>query len=118
VPVALALLAGWTLLVPLIVLDDMNGFRASWRSLTLAARAWRTIIPVTVLGLLLLVTSGLVLAAVLFLVYPAPFVILNSVPPLMVALLWPLVVIASTYCLATAQAAERERTAATAGQRS
>lgn len=107
VPVGLLLLASWTLLVPLVVLDDVSAFRAVWRSLVLAARSWRTLIPVTVLGLLLLVSSGLLLAALVFLVYPAPFVILNSVPPIVVALLWPLVMIASTYCLATAEAADR-----------
>ncbi|WP_235734424.1 hypothetical protein [Nocardioides alcanivorans] len=79
-PIALALLAGWTLLLPLIVLGDVNGFRAWWRSLMLARRAWRTILPVTVLGLLLIVTAALLSAAVLFLIYPAPFVILNAVP--------------------------------------
>lgn len=102
-PLALALLAGWTLM--LIVLEGIGGFRAWWRSLVLARRAWRTILPVTILGLLLSTTAGLVLSALLFLVYPAPFVILNAVPPLTVAVLWPLVMIASTYCLATAQAA-------------
>lgn len=104
-PIALALLAGWTLMLPLIVLEGVTGFRAWWRSLVLARRSWRTILPVTVLGLLLLTTAGLLLAALIFLAYPAPFVILNAVPPIMVALLWPLVMIASTYCLATAQAA-------------
>ncbi|GAA1100860.1 hypothetical protein GCM10009668_18670 [Nocardioides dubius] len=106
-PIALLLLTGWTLLLPLVVLDGVSGFRAWWRSLALAWRSWRTILPVAVFALLLLTTAGLVIAALLFLIYPAPFVILNAVPPLMVALLWPLVMIASTYCLATAQAAEQ-----------
>ncbi len=105
-PIALALLAGWTLLLPLMVLEETRGFPAWWRSLALARRAWRTVLPVTVLGLLLLTTTGLLIAALLFLVYPAPFVILNAVPPVVVALLWPLVMIASTYCLATAQATD------------
>ncbi|MFS3127038.1 hypothetical protein ACLM5J_01380 [Nocardioides sp. Bht2] len=106
-PIALLLLTGWTLLVPLVVLDGVNGFHAWWRSLVLAGRSWRTILPVAVLGLLLLTTTGLVVAAALFLIYPAPFVILNAVPLLIVALLWPLVMIASTYCLITAQEAEQ-----------
>lgn len=105
-PIALALLAGWTLLLPLMVLRGVHGCRAVWRSLVLGCRAWRTVLPVTVLGLVLLTTAGLLVAALLFLVYPAPFVILNAVPSVMVALLWPLVMIASTYCLASAEAGE------------
>jgi len=105
VPVALALLTAWTLLVPLVVLRGVGGFTAWWRSLGLAWRAWRTILPVAVLGLILVLSVGALLAALVFVVYPAPFVILNAVPPLMFALLWPLIVIASTYCLATAEAA-------------
>ena len=108
-PLAVALLAGWALLVPTIVLDRMGGFRAWGSSLTLAARAWRTVVPVTLLGLVSITSAGFILAAALFVVYPAPFVLLNAVPPLVVALAWPLVMIAATYCHGSARAATQVR---------
>ncbi len=110
-PVALVLLAAWNLLVPVIVLEGRSGFRSLRRSLALVRRSLATVVPVVLLSILLATNVGALLAALVFIVAPLPFVILNAVPPLVLAFLWPVVSVLSTYNYLSAVTREEERAA-------
>ena len=101
-PVALVLLAAWNLLVPVIVLEGRAGFRGLRRSLSLIRHALGTVVPVQLLSAVLATEVGALLAALLFIAVPLPFVVLNALPPLVLALLRPLVSVMSTYNYETA----------------
>ena len=83
--------------MPVIVLEGRSGFRSLRRSLALVRRSLRTVVPVVLLSILLATNVGALLAALVFIVAPVPFVILNAVPPLVLAFLWPVVSVLSTY---------------------
>jgi hypothetical protein len=110
-PVALVLLAAWNLLVPVVVLEGRSGFRSLRRSLSLVRRSLTTVVPVLLLSILLATNVGALLAALVFTVAPVPFVILNAVPPLVLALVWPVVSVMSTYNYLSAVTREEERAA-------
>ncbi len=111
-PLALVLLAAWNLLIPVVVIESRGGFGGLRRSLSLVRPVIRTVVPVLLLSILLATTLGAVLAALLFVVAPLPFVILNAVPPLVLALLWPLVSLMATYCYYGALAAQEDEATA------
>ena len=63
------------------------------------------------LSILLATNVGALLAALVFIVAPLPFVILNAVPPLVLAFLWPVVSVLSAYNYLSAVTREEERAA-------
>lgn len=96
-PIAVVLAAAWVLLVPVIVLESRHGLGGLRRSVVLAARCWRTLLPLLVLIVLELTTFGALVAALLFAVVPLPFVVLNAVPPVVVALHLPFLAAVAAY---------------------
>lgn len=103
-PLALVVLTAGVLLVPVIVLERRRGFAGLPRSILLIRHSFGTLVPVLVLGLLLLTTVGAVVAALLFVVVPVPFVVLNAVPSVVVGAVWPFVALMCVYAYATAVA--------------
>lgn len=103
-PLAFVVLLAAVLLVPVLVLERRAGFRGLPRSIRLVRHSAGTLTPVLGLGLLLLTTAGAVVAALLFVVAPLPFVVLNTVPSLVLGLLWPLVALMGAYAHGTAVA--------------
>ncbi|GAA1502199.1 hypothetical protein [Nocardioides humi] len=115
-PLALVVLAAAVLLVPVVVLEQRAGLAGLPRSIRLVRHSLGTLVPVLALGLLLLTTIGAVVAALLFVVVPLPFVVLNVVPSVVLGFVWPLVALLCVYAYAGAverSAARNERAAAT-----
>ena len=90
-PLALVVLTAGVLLVPVVVLERARGFGGLPRSIRLVRHSFGTLVPVLALGLLLLTTTGAVVAALLFVVVPVPFVVLNTVPSVVLGAVWPFV---------------------------
>jgi hypothetical protein len=110
-PLALALLVFFYLLTPVVVLERAGGLRPLTRSTVLVWRILGTIIPLRLFSLLLLSSVGAVLAALLFTVVPVSFVVLNSVPPVVIALVTPLNAVMAAYAYYSARVVDDERKA-------
>lgn len=96
-PVAVLIAAAFTYAVPVAHLEGHWGPRGLLRSIRLARRSWRTLLPLFALALVVALLVGLLLAAGIFVVLTAPFVVVNAVPPLVTALLWPVVCVMIAY---------------------
>lgn len=107
-PLALVVLTAGVLLVPVVVLELRRGFAGLPRSIRLIRHSFGTLVPVLALGLLLLTTIGAVVAALLFVVVPVPFVVLNAVPSVVLGVVWPFVALMCVYAYASAVARSRE----------
>lgn len=107
VPLDFVVLLAAVLLVPVLVLEGRGGFAGLPRSVRLVRHSVGTLVPVLALSLLLLTTVGAVVAALLFVVVPLPFVVLNTVPSVVLGLVWPFVAVLSGY--AYGSATERSR---------
>ncbi|WGY00707.1 hypothetical protein QI633_19460 [Nocardioides sp. QY071] len=103
-PLALVVLTAGVLLVPVVVLERRRGFAGLPRSVRLIRHSFATLVPVLALGLLLLTTIGAVVAALLFVVVPVPFVVLNTVPSVVLGVVWPFVALMCVYAYAAAVA--------------
>jgi hypothetical protein len=101
-PLTLVVLTAGVLLVPVVVLERRRGFTGLPRSIRLIRHSFGTLVPVLALGLLLLTTIGAVVAALLFVVVPVPFVVLNTVPSVVLGAVWPFVALMCVYAYATA----------------
>lgn len=107
-PLALVVLTAGVLLVPVVVLERRRGFAGLPRSIRLIRHSFGTLVPVLALGLLLLTTIGAVVAALLFVVVPVPFVVLNTVPSVVLGVVWPFVALMCVYAYASAVARSEE----------
>ncbi|MBM7515939.1 hypothetical protein [Nocardioides nitrophenolicus] len=103
-PLALVVLTAGVLLVPVVVLERRRGFAGLPRAVRLVRHSFGTLVPVLALGLLLLTTVGAVVAALLFVVVPVPFLVLNTVPSVVLGVVWPFVALMCVYAYATALA--------------
>ncbi|WGX95366.1 hypothetical protein [Nocardioides sp. L-11A] len=116
-PLALVVLAAGVLLVPVVVLERRSGLAGLPRSIRLVRHSFATLVPVLALGLLLLTTIGAVVAALLFVVVPLPFVVLNVVPSVVLGVVWPFVALMCVYAYGGAvqrsAQASQDRAAAT-----
>lgn len=101
-PLTFVVLLAAVLLVPVLVLERRGGFAGLARSVRLVRHSVGTLVPVLALGLLLLTTVGAVVAALLFVVVPLPFVVLNTVPSVVLGLVWPFVAVLSGYAYGSA----------------
>lgn len=120
-PLTFVVLLAAVLLVPVVVVERRAGFAGLPRAVRLVRHSVRTLVPLLALGLLLLTTIGAVVAALLFVVVPLPFVVLNTVPSIVLGVVWPFVALMCAYAWASAVArsedpaaqARKERAAAT-----
>jgi len=110
-PLALVVLTAGVLLVPVVVLERRAGFGGLPRSIRLIRHSVTTLLPVLLLGLLLLTTIGAVVAALLFVVVPLPFVVLNAVPSVVLGLVWPFVALMCVYAYGSAATRSAEAAA-------
>ncbi|MCB0907965.1 MAG: hypothetical protein KDB63_12710 [Nocardioidaceae bacterium] len=110
-PLALALLVFFYLLTPVVVLEGASWLRPLTRSTVLVWRILGTVVPLRLFSLLLLSSVGALLAALLFTVVPVSFVVLNAVPPLVIALVTPLNAVMAVYAYYAGRVADDERKA-------
>jgi hypothetical protein len=110
-PLALVLLVLFYLLTPVVVIERAGALRPLTRSTVLVWRILGTIVPLRLFSLLLLSSVGAVLAALLFTIVPVSFVVLNAVPPLVIALVTPLNAVMSAYAYYAARVVDDERKA-------
>ena len=108
-PVAVVVLVGWILLVPVSQVEDhgvLGSLRRSWR---LARHSRRVLVPVLMVAVLLGLVLGLVLSALTFVVFTAPFAVVDAVPALVTATVWPLLSVVLAYAYASAVAVSDDR---------
>lgn len=110
-PVAIALVVAWALVLPVVQLEGLSGWRALRRSATLVRRRIPSVLLVLALSFVLVTGLGGLLAALVFIVSPAPFTVVSALPPLVTALVWPVTALLTTYAWASARAREEEREA-------
>ena len=108
-PVALVLLVVWSLVLPVVQLEGMGGWRALRRSAGLVRHQVLTVLLVLAVSLALVSTLGGVLAALAFIVSPAPFGVVSGIPQLVTTLVWPVTALLTTYAWANGRALEDER---------
>lgn len=96
-PLAVLVLLGSALVNPVVQVEGRWGPRGLWRALVLARRSWRTLTPLVVLALLTSLLLGLLMAALVFIVLTAPFTVVNAVPALVGALVWPFAALLLSY---------------------
>jgi hypothetical protein len=111
VPLALALLVGSSLVVPVVQLENRWGLGALRRSLSLSRRTLSTLVPVFVVCLLVGLFLGLLLSSFVFILLTAPFIVVSAVPPLVTALMWPFVSLLIAYAYYNAAVSEDTPTA-------
>lgn len=64
---------------------------------------------VLALSFVLVSSLGGLLAALVFVVSPAPFTLVSALPPLVTALVWPVTALLTTYAWANGRAREAEQ---------
>lgn len=105
-PVALALLVGWSLVLPVVQVEGLAGWAALRRSWRLVRGQVLTVLLVLAVSLTLVTVLGGVLAALAFVVYAAPFGVISGIPQLVTTLVWPLTALLTTYAWANGRALE------------
>ncbi|MEH3034000.1 MAG: hypothetical protein PGN07_08155 [Aeromicrobium erythreum] len=99
-PVALALVVAWSLVLPVAQLEGLSGWSALRRSWRLVRCQPLTVLVVLGLSALLVTSLGGLLAALVFIVSPAPFAVVSGVPQLVTTLVWPVTALLTTYAWA------------------
>ena len=112
-PVALALLVSWSLALPVVQLEGLGGWQAMRRSWRLVRRQIPTVLLVLAVSVALVSMLGGVLAALVFIVSPAPFGVVSGVPQLVTTLVWPVTALLTTYAWANGRALEESADDAT-----
>lgn len=107
-PVALVLFVAWSLVLPVVQLEGLAGWRALVRSGRLVRPQVLTVLVVLAVSAVLVSVLGGVLAALVFIVAPAPWGVVSGIPQLVTALVWPLTALLTTYAWANGVALERE----------
>jgi hypothetical protein len=107
-PVAVALLVAWSLVLPVVQLEGLAGWRALRRSWRLVRPQVPTVLLVLAVSVALVSALGGVLAALAFIVSPAPFTVVSGIPQLVTTLVWPVTALLTTYAWANGRALERE----------
>lgn len=105
-PVALALLVAWSLVLPVVQLEGLSGWRALARSWRLVRHQVLTVLLVLAVSVALVSALGGVLATLVFIVSPAPFAVVSGIPQLVTALVWPVTALLTTYAWANGRALE------------
>lgn len=107
-PVALVLLVAWSLVLSVVQLEGLAGWRALARSARLVRPQVLTVLLVLAVSAVLVSVLGGVLAALVFIVAPAPWGVVSGIPALVTALVWPVTALLTTYAWANGRALERE----------
>jgi hypothetical protein len=107
-PVAVALLVAWSLVLPVVQLEGLVGWRALRRSWRLVRPQVPTVLLVLAVSVALVSVLGGVLAALAFIVSPAPFTVVSGIPQLVTTLVWPVTALLTTYAWANGLVLERE----------
>jgi hypothetical protein len=105
-PVAIVLVVAWSLVLPVVQLEGLAGWRALRRSGRLVRPQVLTVLLVLAVSLALVSALGGVLAALTFIVSPAPFAVVSGIPQLVTALVWPVTALLTTYAWANGRALE------------
>ncbi|GAB3014880.1 hypothetical protein GCM10011376_07060 [Nocardioides flavus (ex Wang et al. 2016)] len=105
-PVALALLVAWSLVLPVVQLEGLGGWRALRRSWRLVRPQLLTVLLVLAVSFALVSALGGVLAALTFVVSPAPYTVVSGIPHLVTTLVWPVTALLTTYAWANGRALE------------
>lgn len=105
-PVALVLLVAWSLVLPVVQLEGLGGWRALRRSAHLVRHQVLTVLLVIAVSVALVSMLGGALAALAFIVSPAPFGVVSGIPPLVTTLVWPVTALLTTYAWANGRARE------------
>jgi hypothetical protein len=105
-PVALVLLVAWSLVLPVVQLDGLSGWRALVRSARLVRHQVATVLLVLAISVVLVSVLGGLLAALAFVVSPAPFGVISGIPQLVTTLVWPVTALLTTYAWANGRARE------------
>jgi hypothetical protein len=114
-PVAIGLLVAWSLVLPVVQLEGLAGWRALRRSRRLVRPQVPAVLLVLAVSLALVSALGGVLAALTFIVSPAPFAVVSGVPQLVTTLVWPVTALLTTYAWANGRALEQETEPAAVG---
>lgn len=101
-PVAVLLAGVWALLAPVVQLERRSGARALARAARLFLGSATTTVPLAVICLLVVLLLGLLLSSLVFVVFTAPFYVIEAVPGVVSALTWPLVSVVLAYAYANA----------------
>jgi hypothetical protein len=91
IPVALVLLVGWSLFIPVVQLDRKSGFGALRRSWRLVRPQFFRVAALLLLAGILVNLTGGILGTVVILAVQAPFAVVNMLPGVVAALLLPYV---------------------------
>jgi hypothetical protein len=109
IPVALVLLVGWSLLIPVVQLDRRAGFRALRRSWRLVRHQALTVTALVLFAGVLGNLVGGTLATVVILAVQAPFAVVNLLPGVVTALLLPFVSLLFAYAYFNGLALEQAK---------
>ncbi|WP_328530971.1 hypothetical protein OG984_07550 [Nocardioides sp. NBC_00368] len=108
-PVALVLLVAWSLVLPVVQLEGRSGWRALSRSWALVRPQLLTVLLVLAISAALVSVLGGALAALAFVIFPAPFGVVSGIPQLVTTLAWPVTALLTTYAWANGRARETSR---------
>jgi hypothetical protein len=97
VPVALVLLVVWCLVLPIVQLEALWGWRALLRSARLVRGQVGTVVPMMLVGAVLVSLLGGLVAAVLFVVTGTPFGLVTVMPGIVTVLLSPFIGLMTAY---------------------
>ena len=96
-PIAIALVIRWALIVPVTELENPSGLGALRRSGRLVGRRWLKVACLTVLSLGLVLLTGPLLGTLLVLVTSLSLTVVNAVAGVVYAVLMPYVAITTAY---------------------
>lgn len=108
-PVALVLLVAWSLVLPVVQLEGLRGWRALARSARLVRPQVLTVLLALGVSAALVTALGGALAALAFVALPAPFGVVSAIPQLVTTLVWPVTALLTTYAWANGHAIEAAR---------
>ncbi|HEX2175319.1 MAG TPA: hypothetical protein VHG70_05360 [Nocardioidaceae bacterium] len=115
-PVALALLVGWSLFIPVVLLERRSGFRALRRSWRLVRLQFFKVAALLVFASMLVNLTGGILATVVILAVQAPFAVVNLLPGVVATLLLPYVSLVIAYLYFSGRAQEQAKLRSPASQ--
>ena len=97
IPIAVALAVRWSLLVPVILLEDGSASSALRRSGRLVGRRWLKVACLTILSYGIVLLAGPLLGTGLVLLTDASLALLNAIAGVVYAVLLPFVAITTSY---------------------
>jgi hypothetical protein len=109
IPVAVVLLVGWSLVIPVVQLDRKSGFGALRRSWRLVRHQILTVTSLLLFAGVLANLVGGVLALAVILAAQAPFTVVNLLPGVVTALLWPFLSLLCAYAYFNGRALEQAK---------